>query len=227
MSEPVDSQSRRDLLTKLLPSIAFSAVKAGVTGSPISVLTNAVDKYNKDAEKTKGIVRDLLPLIPGYEKLQITIVGSNAVSLVMQRQDLLSCAEVYLAKVFKQQGSDGAPAGPPGGEGERKMFPYVLHLPFKSVYLKMVEDFTEEEAAKLLDYARTVNPAEVWVVMDSGKSLDQKMDPVFVSESKILKGRVRSVPTALMLREFFGGRFAVSFDKLENGSLKVTLRLVA
>jgi hypothetical protein len=227
VSEPVESQSKRDLLTKLLPSIAFSAVKAGITGSPISILTNAATKYNEEAEKTKGMVKDLLPLIPGYEKLQVSIVGSNAVSLVMQRQDLLGCAEVYLSRVFKQEGSDGAPAGPPAGEGEREMFQYALRLPFKSVYLKLVENLSDEEISRLLDYAKKVNPAEVWVVADTGKGIDQKLDPVFISENRTLRGRVRSVPTAAMLREFFGERFAVAFEPAGEGSLKVTLRLIA
>jgi hypothetical protein len=227
VSEPVESKSKRDLITKLLPYVAFSAIKAGVSGSPLNVLTAAATKYNEDAEKTKGLVRDLLPLIPGFEKLQITVVGSNAVSLVMQRQDLLSCGEVYLSKVFKQEGADGAPAGPPMGEGEKQMFPYVLRLPFKSVYLKVVEDLTLSEASSLVDFARKVNPAEVWVVVDSGRSFDQKLDPVFVSENKILRGRVKSVSTAEMLREFFGGKFAVALERVDQNSVKVTLRLAA
>ena len=227
MSDQVDSKSRRDLLTKLLPNIAFSAVKAGISGSPISVLTDAATKYNADAEKTKGIVRDLLPLIPGYEKLQITIIGSNAVSLVMQRQDLLSCAEVYLSRQFKRDGSEGARAGVPGGEVERGIFPYVMHLPLKSVYLKVVENLSDEEITKLLEHAKKVNPAEVWVIADTGKGIDERLEPVFVSESKILRGRVKSVPTAAMLREFFGGRFSVALDPTGQKSVKVTLRLIA
>jgi hypothetical protein len=227
VSDQVDPKSRRDLLTKLLPNIAFTAIKAGITGSPISVLTQAATRYNEDAEKTKGMVRDLLPLIPGYEKLQITVVGSNAVSLVMQRQDLLICAEAYLSKVFKQEGSSGAPAGKPMGESERDMFAYVLQLPLKSVYLKVVANLSDEEISRTVEYAKKVNPAEVWVVADTGKGIDQKLDPVFVSESKILRGRVKSVPTAAMLREFFGGRFSVALEPVEQNSLKITLRLIA
>jgi len=225
MSEPVDQQSRRDLITKLLPYVAMSAIKVGIAGSPINVLTSAATKYNEDAEKTKGLVRDLLPLIPGYEKLQVSVVGSNAVSLVMQRQDLLSCAEVYLSKVFKLEGSGNAPAGPTRTDSEESMFPYVLRLPFKSVYLNVVEQLTDEGVSRILEFARKANPAEVWIVSDSGKRVDQRLDPVFVSENKILRGRVKSVTTAEMLREFFGGKFGATLEKLDQGSLKVTLRL--
>jgi hypothetical protein len=225
LSEPVDPKSRRDLLTKLLPYVAVSAIKVGLAGSPLNVLTNAATKYNEDAEKTKGMVKDLLPLLPGFEKLQISVVGSNAVSFVMQRQDLQSCAEVYLSKVFKLQGSDGSPSGSPQGEGGGAMFGYVLRLPFKSVYLKVVEVLDEAEASKLLDFARKANPAEVWIVADAGKSIDQKLDPVFVSENKVLRGRVKSVATVEMLREFFGGRFSVALERLDQNSQRVTLRL--
>ena len=227
MSEPVDPQSRRDLITKLLPYVAFSAIKVGIAGSPINVLTSAATKYNEDAEKTKGLVKDLLPLIPGYEKLQVSVVGSNTVSLVMQRQDLLSCAEVYLSKVFKMDGSSGAPSGPTRSGSDEGVFPYVLRLPSKTVYLKVVEQLTETELSSALAFARKANPAEVWIVSDTGKSIDQRLDPVFVSESKILRGRVKSVTTAEMLREFFGGKFAVALERLEQGALKVTLRLSA
>ncbi|MDG6901414.1 MAG: hypothetical protein JRM80_05575 [Nitrososphaerota archaeon] len=227
MTDAVDPKSRRELITKLLPYVAISAVRMGLTGSPLTVLTSAATKYNEEAEKTKGMVKDLLPLLPGFEKLQITAVGSNAVSLVMQRQDLVSCAEVYLSKVFKFEGSDSAPSGVPKGEGGEAQFDYLLRLPFKSVYLKVVEELGETEVSSLLGFARGANPAEVWVVADAGRSVDQRLDPVFVSESKILRGRVKSVTTAEMLREFFGGRFAVTLEKPDRGSLKVTLRLAA
>jgi hypothetical protein len=227
LSEPVDPKSRRDLLTKLLPYVAFSAIKVGMAGSPLSVLTNAATKYNEDAEKTKGMVKDLLPLLPGFERLQIGVVGSNAVSIIMQRQDLQSCAEVYLSKVFKQQGAEGSPSGPPQGLGGEAMFDYVLRLPLKSVYLRVVEILSEAEESKLLDFARTANPAEVWIVADAGKSIDQKLDPVFISESKILRGRIKSVSTVEMLREFFGGRFAVGLERLDQNSQRITLRLTS
>lgn len=227
MSEPVDSQSRRDLLTKLLPSIAISAIKMGVAGSPLSVLAAAADKYNADAEKTKGMVRNLLPLIPGFEKLQMTTVGSNAVSLLLQPQDLLSCAEVYLSRVFKLEGADGAPSGPPAGEFEKAMFPYVLRLPLKSVYLKVVEELTEVQLSKYVDFARRVNPAEVWLVADRGQSIDQRMDPVFVSENKTLRGRVKTVFTSEMLGEFFGRKFGIELQRLDFGAARVTLRLLS
>lgn len=227
MTDAVDPKSRRELITKLLPYVAISAVRMGLTGSPLSVLTSAATKYNEEAEKTKGMVKDLLPLLPGFEKLQITAVGSNAVSLVMQRQDLLSCAEVYLSKVFRFEGSDSAPSSAPEGGGGEARFDYLLRLPLKSVYLKVVEELDETEVSSLLDFGRRTNPAEVWVVADAGRSVDQRLDPVFISESKILRGRVKSVTTAEMLREFFGGRFTVALEKLEQGSLKVTLRLAA
>jgi len=226
LSEP-ESKSRRDLITKLLPYVAVSTIKAGITGSPLNVLTAAATKYNQEAEKTKGLVKDLLPLIPGFEKLQVTVVGSNAVSLVLQRQDLANCAEVYLSKVFKQEGASGAPAGPPQGEAEKGLFHYVLRLPSRSVYLKLVQDLSLAEVSELMDFGRRANPAEVWVVADSGRSFDQRLDPVFISENKVLRGRVKSVSTNEMLREFFGGRFAVATERAEKDALKVTLRLLS
>ena len=225
MSEPVDSTSRRDLLTKLLPYLAASAIKAGMAGSPLNVLSAAATKYNEEAEKTRGMVKDVLPLIPGFERLQVTIVGSNAVSLVMQRQDLLSCAEVYLSRAFKLEGADGAPSGPPPAGSQEAMFPYVLRLPSRSVYLAVVEELTDAEVTRFTDFARKANPAQVWIVADAGKSVDEKLDPVFVSESKILRGRIKSVTTAEMLRGFFGVRFSVSLERADKGSVKVTLRL--
>lgn len=223
MPEPVDPKSRRDLITKLLPYVAMSAIKAGIAGSPLNVLSDAVTKYNEDAEKTKELVKDLLPLIPGFERLHLTVVGSNAVSLVMKRQDLLSCAEMYLSKLFMLEGAAGAPAGPPP-EGEEGGFQYVLRLPFKNVYLKVVEELTAAEASRILDFASRRNPVELWIVSDKGLRLDQRLDPVFVSESKILRGRVKSVPTAEMLRVFFGERFAVTLERRDQDSVEVTLR---
>ena len=220
-----ESESRRTLLTKLVPYLALSAIKVGVAASPVSVLASAAAKYNEAGEKTREKVNDLLPLLPGVEKLKIQIAGPDAVSFVLQRDDIRTYAEQYLRQFFALEGANGAPGGPPPAAGGLAEFDYVLRLPSRSVYIKVVETLTKEDASRVLGIAKRMNPAEVWVFEDQGEAVDLKLDPVFISENVVQRGRMRTVTAAEMLQELFGRNFYVTVGARTRESLEIVLRL--
>ena len=217
--------SRRELVTKLLPFIAVSAIKMGMLTSPLGIITSAANTYNRTVERQGEKIEDLLPLLPGVERLNVEVSGPDAVTFTLQKQDVASCAEQYLARLFRSEGAAGSRAGPASPSGEESRFDYVLRLPSKNVYLKLEDELTEEGATRLLGAARKLNPAEVIVVARGGVSVDEVLDPVFVSENKILRGRVRTMPTSELLSAFFGDRFVPAFEP-EGEAIRVTLRLV-
>lgn len=225
MPEGEDVESRRELITRLVPYLAVSAIKLGTFVSPLSLVSNAAARYNEETDKARKKVNDLLPLLPGIEKLKVEALAPGEASVVLQREDVRSCAEQYLVRAFKAEGAERARSGTPNPGSIEGRLDHVIRLPSRGVYLKLLEELTDAEAESLRDLARKMNPAEVWVVADRGPRLDEQMEPVFTSEGKILRGRFRSVPTADLLSGFFGGRFDVSTEKVPPGALKVTLKL--
>lgn len=195
--------------------------------SPVKVLSGAVDRYNQSTTETEKKVKDLLPLLPAFEKLQLQVVGSNTVQFVLGRADIMSCAEQYLARFFRSEGAGGAPSGQPSTKGGEAGLDYVLRLPSRNVYLKMLDTVDDTEASRLRELARELNPAEVWVFSDGGETLDERLDPVFVSEGKVLRGRLRSMTNAAMLYEFFGRKFSVASEPLADGTAKITIKLAS
>ncbi|MDG7007069.1 MAG: hypothetical protein JRN06_02355 [Nitrososphaerota archaeon] len=226
MTESDDSQARRELITKLLPFVAVSAIRLGMATSPLVALSSAVERYNTSVGKTKAKADDLLALLPGIERLRMEVLTPGEVALVLQRQDIVNCAEQYLRTVFVRDGSKGAMASPARAIGGEAQFDSVLRLPSKSVYLKSVSKLSQSEASKFLEAGRELNPAEVWIFADEGAMIDEHLDPVFISENKVMSGRVKSVLTADMLSELFGHRFAVSLGEKTDREVNVTLRLV-
>lgn len=221
-----EGNSRRQLVTKLLPFIAVSAIKLGMLTSPLGVITSAANTYNQTVKDQDEKVGDLLPLLPGIEKLHVEVTGPDSVVVTLEKQDVEGCAEQYLRRLFTSGGAAGARAGVPSTSVAESIFDYVLRLPSKNVYLKMEEDLSEAEATRLLGAAKSLNPAEVLVVADKGVRMEERLDPVFVSENKVMRGRVWTMSRIGLLSAFFGDRFAVALESSGSEAVRVSLRLV-
>ena len=224
MPDPKGNE-RRELVTKLLPFIAVSAIRLGMLTSPLGVITSAANTYNRTVKEHEEKIGDLVPLLPGIEKLHVEVTGQDTVTLTLERQDVQVCARQYLGRLFSLEGSAGAPSGSPSSSAE-STFDYVLRLPSRNVYLKMVDELSGAEAARLLGVARALNPAEVLVVADKGTKMDERLDPVFVSENKVARGRFRTMSTMELLSAFFGDKFALTFESSGSEAMRVSLRLV-
>ena len=219
------AESKRELVTKLLPHLALSAIGIGLFSSPVRLLSAAVEKYNEATQETTKKVNDLLPLLPWMEKLELKVEGPRTVSLLMRKDDIGSGLEQYLTKKFGREGAEGALFGPPPGLRERAELDYALRLPMRSVYTKMVGTLTPEKKAHLLEVAKDLNPSEVWLLAHDGERVDELMEPVFVGENTVLRGRLKSVTTGEMLTELFGKEFDVSVEPKGDDSVRVVLRL--
>ena len=225
MAGPEEGNPRRELVTKLLPFIAVSAIRLGVLTSPLGIISSAASRYNATVQKPGEKIGDLLPLLPGIEKLHVETSGPDGVTLTLQREDVTWCAEEYLAKVFGREGAAGARSGAPVGKAEEG-FDRVFRLPSRNVYLKLMAELTDRDAEKLLEATRALNPSEVIVIADRGGSKDTLLDPVFVSENRVMRGRFRTISTAELVSEFFGKRFEASVEPMADGAVRVAVRLV-
>ncbi|MDG6989118.1 MAG: hypothetical protein JRN21_07305 [Nitrososphaerota archaeon] len=222
--EDVD-KTRRRVFAKFLPHLAVTAIGVGVFSSPVRLLSSAVERYNKATEETTKRLNDLLPLLPWLESLQLNVEGPRTVSLVISKEDMGSSVEQYLIRRFKNDGADGAMFGEPPGSREKAEFEYALRLPTKNVYAKVSRTFTVPDRERYLEIARRLNPSEVWLFVNSGEDVDEPMDPVFVGENAVLRGRLKSVTTAEMLSEFFGKEFDVVVEPQDDGSDRVVLHM--
>lgn len=218
-------KGRRRVFSKLLPNLAITAVGASLFSSPLRLLTSTVESYNKAADETTKKVNDILPLLPWLEKLQLNVEGPRTISLVLGKEEIGSSLEQYLFRRFKGDGASGATFGAPSGSREKAEFDYSLRLPLKNVYARASRTLTAADRERYLEVARRVNPSEVWLLTDGGESVDELMDPVFVSENTVLRGRLKSVTTTEMLSEFFGKEFDVRVEPQEDDSDKVVLHL--
>jgi len=226
MTEAGDQNYRRELVTRLLPYMALSAIKVGIFTSPLTLIANAATKYNEEAATATDKVSDFLSLLPGVEKLKMEVVGMGAVSLVLERRDIGVCAEQYLRRVFKVEGSEGAPRGGPHRGGEGPGYDFCLRLPAKTVYLKLLKTLYDEDIPRYREGLRKFNPAEFWIMADNGRMLDERLDPIFVSENKVFRGRLKAMKTADMLYESFDRRFRVEMAPEGDDSVKLVLRLL-
>ena len=220
-----DGTARRELVAKLLQFIAVSAIKIGMFTSPLVIITSAADTYNRTVQKPGEQIGDLLPLLPGVENLHVEVNGPDSVTITLQKQDIRACAEQYMEREYGPEGSAGARAGPPSPSGDESLFDHVLRLPSRNVYLKMEEELQEAEAASILRASRSLNPADVLIVADKGVAIDERLDPVFVSENKVMRGRVRTMSTSELVSAFFGKKFTSAIEPLDE-AVRVTLRLV-
>ncbi len=222
--EDVD-ESRRKVFAKFLPHLALTAVGMGLFSSPVRLLSSAMDRYNKATEETTKKVNDLLPLLPWLERLQLNVEGPRTVSLVMRKEDMGSGLEQYLLTRFRKEGAGGVKFGEPPGIREKSEFDYALRLPGRSIYAKIAGTLTGPDRERYQEIARRLNPSEVWLLVNGGEGVDDVMDPVFVNENTVLRGRLKSVTTTEMLSEFFGKEFDVMVEPREDGSDRVVLHL--
>lgn len=218
-------ESKREMFSKLLPHLAISAIGMGLFSSPVGLLLSAADRYNQATEETAKKVNDLVPLLPWLERLQLKVEGPRTASLLMRREDAESGLEQYLLRRFQSEGANGAKFGDPPGSREKTEFEYALRLPMRNIYTKFVGTLTGRERERYSEIAKRLNPSEVWLLVDGGEGVDDLMDPVFVSENVVLRGRLKSVTTTEMLSELFGKEFDVRVDPQSDGSLRVALSL--
>ncbi|MDG6965986.1 MAG: hypothetical protein JRM75_04915, partial [Nitrososphaerota archaeon] len=94
-----------------------------------------------------------------------------------------------------------------------------------SIYAKIAGTLTGPDRERYQEIARRLNPSEVWLLVNGGEGVDDVMDPVFVNENTVLRGRLKSVTTTEMLSEFFGKEFDVMVEPREDGSDRVVLHL--
>ncbi|MDG6929327.1 MAG: hypothetical protein JRN29_04695 [Nitrososphaerota archaeon] len=225
MAEEDVDESRRKIFVKFLPHLAVTAIGFGIFSSPTKLLTSAMDRYNKQADETTKKMSDMYPLLPWLEKLQLNVEGPRTVSLVLRKEDMDSGLEQYLTRRFLNEGSGGTKLGPPPGRAERAEFDHALRLPGKSVYTKTVGTITPSDRERYMEIGKELNPSEVWLLADGGEGIDETLEPVFVNENTVLRGRVKSVTTREMLSELFGKEFDVAVEPQDDGSDKVILHL--
>ena len=87
------------------------------------------------------------------------------------------------------------------------------------------EDPDESVVEKELETAKSLNPSEVWLFTYNGsRRIDTKLDPAFLGENRIVRGRFRMMPLSDLLNLTSDGRFtAHAQSSTEDGKTRFLL----
>ncbi|MDG6906412.1 MAG: hypothetical protein JRN20_11570 [Nitrososphaerota archaeon] len=212
--EPLE---RRRMLGKAIPFVLNTFWQAHTLMSPVGLASAAVDQYQRMEKVVESQQRELENLFADIGQLDLQIEGTSRISLSLSRDQLLILIGNYLNSTFIREGNGRLElANMQGSEG----FDAILNLPSRSVFVMLRNTSLDGIAVeKDLELAKSLNPSEVWIFgFSEQQRMDVKLDPVFVGENTVLRGRFRIIPVSDMLKEVSDGKFkAYVQSALENG----------
>jgi ribosomal protein S15P/S13E len=211
---PVEGE-RRKILAKSLPFMINAAWEAHAALSPMNLASTAVSEYQKMEKDAKLQENEVRSLVKAIENLNLKSEGRGRLSLTLTRNQIVDLVGYYLVTKFLTEGSWGS-------KFKRSTLPEFdvsLSLANRTIYAKFVrEKMNDDRLFGEVDKAETLNPCEVWVFsLEKDRRFDVRFDPVFLSETKILRGRFRLGPATEVLQELLKGKFSVDVQAGEGG----------
>jgi hypothetical protein len=199
---------RRKILSQALPYVLNFYWEARTALSPGSLASAALDQYQRVERDMKLQQQEVAALARDLGNLDMNIEGTGRISLTLKKDQLLNFVSDYLVLHFLTEGSGGKGlVAAPKGSG----YDGLLGLPSKTVFVKLQRDPLEQNLLdEEVEKTKAINPSEVWIFSYfESRAKDIKLDPVFVSENRILYGHVRIVPITDVIKEATRGRFFV------------------
>ncbi len=208
---------RRKLLAQALPYMLNIFWEARTALSPGGLAAVALNQYERVERNNKLQEGDLQLLARDLGQLDMKIEGTGRISLTLSEDQLLSFIGSYLISFFLSEGSSSSELV---RTSKAREYDAALVLPGKTIFVKLCRGQLDEAALSLeLERAKALNPSEVWIFPYfeiEGK--DIQLDPVFVSENRILHGHLRVVPLSEVMINATGGRFFVFAVNIVNGT---------
>ena len=186
---------------------------------PTSIALGMVGKYNQRMENEQRELQSAFSYVqnlkPEFENGKLT--------LHIDRKTTFVTMENYLKKRFAiTEGGITASLSYHEEPIENMDYDAVFRLPERNIFLKLVPEGMSaiEYANSQMEKARLANPSELWLLTLSKEALDIPLGPVFL-ESKILRGRIRTLELADVFSEVVGKRYEVSLIKDGNAGFKL------
>jgi hypothetical protein len=202
---------RRTLLAKAIPYLVSAYWEVGARVSPAAVLTRIVEEF-EDVREQMGVERDRLQsVVSDLDRLNPAFQNGK-LAFDLDRTTALDLIATFLKKSFvKEGGTAGTFRILPAQLAKGRHYDAELKLPDRSVYTRLLfRDLGEDEMSSYLEEAHRAAPSEYWVFSFKEDSLDFRLQPVFVSENKVIFGRLRYLPLMRLLEEMLGKHYRLS-----------------
>lgn len=196
---------------KAIPYLVSAYWEAGARVSPAAVLTRIVEEF-EDVREQMEVERDRLQsVVSDFDRLNPTFENGK-LTFDLDRTTALDLIATFLKKSFVKEGGTVAIFRTlPAQLAEDRHYDAELKLPDRSVYTRLLfRDPREGEMSSYLEEAHRAAPSEYWVFSLKEDSLDLRLQPVFVSENKVIFGRLRYLPLMHLLEEMLGKHYRVS-----------------
>jgi hypothetical protein len=217
---------RRKFLVGLVPYVVDSYWKTRSRLNPASILNQAINRFGsaeQDMLKQKETLELTLREIEGLD----IAFEDNTLSLYLPKDTLLELVGLYLKTMFAKEGGYTASLILPTDSQLKSLYDVELRLANLRIYAKLVfETLSTADFAPYLAQARSASAdsSEYWLFGLNGEETSIMLNPIFLSENKILFGRFRYVGLDKVLHRFLGNRYAVSILSEED---RVKVRLSA
>ena len=220
MEEEFVVGERRKILAKSLPFMINAVWEAHTVLSPANLASAAASEYQRLETSAKLREEEIKSLKQDIGHLNLQSESTGRISLTLTRSEILELTGNYLISQFRNDGSAGSKftvsSSHQGYEG-------MLNLPNKAVFSKLVREKIDQNwIFSEVDKAESLNPAEVWIFAYHEHRFDVRFDPVFLSETRIMRGRFKLLPLTEMIGSITRGSFLASIESSGESEVDVT-----
>ena len=210
MEEEFVEAERRKILAKSLPFMINAVWEAHTVLSPANLASVATSEYQRLEASAKLREEEIKSLKQDIGHLNLQSESTGRISLTLTRGEILELVGNYLISQFRDDGSAGAQfTVSPNHRG----YDGVLNLPSKVIFSKLVREKIDQNwIFGEVDKAESLNPAEVWIFTYDENKFDVRFDPVFVSETRIMRGRFKILPLTDLIGAITKGSFSASIE---------------
>ena len=213
-----DDVERRALLVKALPYLVAAYWEAGTQLTPSSLLTRILETYENLREDIASERDNLQSMLSDLNDLKINFEDGK-LSFDLDRQTALDLIAAYLKKSFAKDGGTTAISKTFAAElAELQHYDAELKLPDRSIYARLLfRELRNDELSTFREEAQRRPASEYWLFCLKGKEFDIRLEPVFVSENKVMFGRVRCLSFSRILDEMLEKSYQVSATQKGDG----------
>ena len=205
-----EKADRRKLMGQAIPFALKALWEARSAISPARLTTEALDQYSKVEAEGKLQRNELQAVLEEILRQKIHLEGAGKIALTLSREEVLTLIGRILKRQFAGEGANRVELDIlPHDSGRDAILPLLTRNVSVKLYL------SSEDAANLqsdLEEAKKDNPSELWIFswLPSLQERNLRFDPVFLSESRILRGRLRVQPIGSIFNEITEGNFSAT-----------------
>jgi hypothetical protein len=215
------SPPRRRLLASLLPYIIELYGEFRGYLDPATILSRASAHLSSLERRMLDQEWSVRSALSDIEGLRVSF-EEDGLSLTLEKPLILEVLGQYIRLSMVDEGAHSARLGGGGVLGRGLAYDAVASLPHKNIYLRLDLEAVLDPK-DVVEEVRDITPSELWLITSSGGPGAIRLEPVFLSENRVLFGWVRRVPLDRVLNRLLRGRYEVEV-RPQAGSVRVFLK---